>query len=76
VDYLNRGMLRTDGFLQDGQEILAQTHDGFLMECAPEHVTWIKDVIQRAVEKSMSINERELTIPVKLKVGENWRDVE
>jgi DNA polymerase-1 len=77
VDYLNRGMLRVDRTLENRDaEILAQTHDGFLMECRKEEVEFHGAVIKSCCEQPMTINGRELIIPVKIRVGENWRDVE
>lgn len=75
VDDLNQGMVLTDRRMIYTNEILAQTHDGFLMECHPSDIERNKEVIKECCEKSMIINGRKLTIPVKIKVGENWRDV-
>jgi DNA polymerase-1 len=76
VDDLNRGMVLVDRKIQPEEEILAQTHDGFLMECRPEKVDVVKELIKRNCETPMVINGRELTIPVKIKTGQNWRDCE
>jgi len=75
VDYANRGIIELSKVLPEDVELLLQTHDGFLLQCPPERVEEVKVLIKQCVEKPIMVNGKELTIPVKIKIGNNWGEV-
>jgi len=75
VDYANRGIIELSKVLPEDVELLLQTHDGFLLQCPPEKAEEVKVLIKQCVEKPIMVNGKELIIPVKIKVGNNWGEV-
>ena len=90
ADYLNMGLVRLfgckeleiRGLVNDGfnpyamPELLVQTHDGFLAQCPREAIGLLQLLAQQAICVPIMIHGKPLVIPLKLKTGMNWGELQ
>lgn len=76
VDDVLIGMVcRLQPVMEEGEEFLLQTHDGFVAQCPKEGMEGFKERIVKAMVVPFQVKGRELKIPVEIKVGERWGEV-
>jgi DNA polymerase-1 len=56
--------------------ILNQVHDSILIEHPPEKKEWLHQLLHDLMRVDLTINRRTFYIPVEIKTGKNWRDME
>ena len=72
VDHLNSGMVRVDLRLKDPAIHLLQVHDEGVLECLPEQLEEIVEIIKEEFKQPICIDGEPMVIPVEIKVGPNW----
>ena len=75
ADVLNYSLARLATLLPNGADILLQIHDAVVVQCPEYQVPQVSKIIKACMEFPMTIHGRTLTIPVSIKVGENWNEV-
>ena len=55
--------------------LVADMHDGLLVECPVEMVEEVKELMNECLQVPVYIRGRKLVIPVEVEVGTNWRDL-
>jgi DNA polymerase I len=73
VDYLNHGLVRVEERLPG--KLRLQIHDSMVLSVPKGEVEACRKVVTEALAIPVLINNEYLTIPVEVKVGENWRDM-
>ena len=79
TDALNHGLLRIFDRLepQGNLQLLAQVHDELVFQV--KAMPRLSDVIIQAkhlMEQPVEVHGRQMTIPVSVKTGRNWRDMD
>jgi len=78
-DLLNRGLLDVWARLARVDEqaaLMLQVHDSLIVQCRPTHVAPVVRLLKECLERPIKIGERICKIPVDIKVGPNWQDLE
>jgi len=73
ADIVNEAIIELD---RAGYMVLLQVHDSLVVQVRTEALEEGVDRIRKALTKPIEINGRVLTIPVDVKVGKNWEDME
>lgn len=74
ADYINWGIIRLDGVLPRRADILLQVHDELVIQCESAQVEEVAILLKENIEYPLIIGGDELTIPLDIEVGLNWRD--
>lgn len=56
--------------------ILLQVHDEIVVECSTNNVTTAAQLMKSEMQQPLQIGEIEVEIPVEIKVGENWSEMQ
>lgn len=73
ADLVNQALIELD---QEGYEILLQVHDALVVQIRTEALNEGVERIRKALTRPIEIRGKFLTIPVDVKVGMNWEDLE
>jgi DNA polymerase I-like protein with 3'-5' exonuclease and polymerase domains len=72
----NRAMILLHNTLQPfNSRVVTQTHDSLLINHPKHFRQEINDLLNEAFNQPMLINNRELTIPIDITHGPNWREM-
>ena len=61
--------------LPEGARVALHIHDNLVIECGESQVEEVKHVVKNAMEFSITVEDKELTIPIDFKVGKNWDEL-
>ena len=75
VDDVNRSMIQIFCIAEPELQLLHQGHDSLLFQVVKSKVDWAIGVIRKNFELPFVCREDILTIPVEVKVGENWGEM-
>ena len=75
VDDVNKGLIELFYKGEPGLEILTQTHDSVLIQVKLEDVSWAIKLMKDCLEQPFLCGGELLTVPVEIKVGENWGEM-
>jgi DNA polymerase I-like protein with 3'-5' exonuclease and polymerase domains len=75
ADVLNLALIQFHNLNLAAEEML-QIHDAFVVQCKDGYVPEIVEGIRTAFDIPIYINGRILKIPVDIKAGKNWQDLE
>ena len=76
VDLLCMAILRVYYQLPPSAIILLQVHDEIVIQCKDEDVNIVASLFKKEVEKPIIVNGDSLIIPLDIKVGKNWKELE
>ena len=75
VDDVNKGLIELFYKGEPRLEILTQTHDSVLVQVKLEDVSWAIKLMKNCLEQPFLCGGELLTVPVEIKVGENWGEM-
>ena len=75
VDDVNKGLIELFYKGEPRLEILTQTHDSVLVQVKLEDVSWAIKLMKDCLEQPFLCGGELLTVPVEIKVGENWGEM-
>lgn len=73
VGITNQAVQRLDAL---GVPVLTQQHDGIIIEVRSEDVLRGADTLTKAMSIPLTVQGRTFTIPVEIKTGQNWAEME
>lgn len=77
ADVLNLALIRFDNTERKYfMELMLQTHDSFMFQCVRGEVGFHVEVLRKCFDIPLYINGRTFTIPIDVKVGDNWDEME
>lgn len=76
ADYIDSGILRLSQILPKEVNILMQVHDEVVLQCKKEEVSKVIGLIRESIEVPIIIKGEELTIPLEIKTGPSWGQLE
>lgn len=76
VDLLCMAIIRVYYQLPPFATILLQVHDEVVIQCKDEDVGAVTSLFKREVEKPIMVNGDYLTVPLDIKIGKNWKELE
>lgn len=76
AEIINLGIIRMELRLPPGADILMQVHDEIVLQCYPKDLEEVCRIFREEVEVPIVIKGEELTIPLDISVGPNWKDTE
>jgi len=76
ADVLNMGLLKIWENLEPEAQILAQVHDSIVLQCLEKNVDKTVANMLEYMKIPVEIHGRTLIVPVEVKTGKNWRDLE
>ena len=77
ADVLNLAMIRFADMVTDVEaELMLQIHDAFVVQCYEEFILQTVKKLKEAFAIPIYINGRTFTIPVEMKMGRNWQDMQ
>ncbi len=72
ADAIHRATYSIHARLPHPARIILQLHDSLVIQCLPEQVEEVKQIIKEEFERPFQIGNRTLSIPADVKVGDNW----
>jgi len=75
ADAIHRATRKLHPLLPQGAVILLQVHDALVVQCDKEDVDLVSNLMTELLTEPFTINGQELSIPVDLAVGSNWKEV-
>lgn len=79
ADVLNLALIRFVSLSEsheEGYEPMLQVHDAFVVQCGTDKVGDCVSTIKEAFNVTLYIGGREMVIPVEMKTGKNWQEME
>lgn len=75
-DLISMAATRIHQRLPDKAIILLQVHDELVIECDDKDIDAVAKIFVEETTRPLTINNEELSIPVDVAVGKNWKDTE
>jgi len=72
-DHINRGAVRLEPQLPPRAQILLQIHDELVIQCKIKDQEKVITLIKKELSQPITINGREVVIPVDIGVGTDWK---
>ncbi len=73
ADLMKRAMLKVDGFLPEGADLVMQVHDSLIVECGEEQVAEVSQILQETMEGNAP--ELPIKLAVEVTSGQNWGEL-
>jgi len=76
ADWLNINLVALYYRLKGKCDVLLQVHDSVLLQCNPDVLDDVINAICELMQRPFKIHGRMCSIPVEVKIGKNWCDME